>query len=314
MSIEYRHGSSPGVLADLPPGCATAVICDPPYGLDRGYGRADVARKNGRAHGIANDAGQGEIMATSPLVARLLAEDGVALVFAAPQYRRHVEAILELAGLECAAALPWDKGAPGLSYRVRYAYEEVVLAVHPGYDPWETRETIIVPVRYPKEQFPEHPNEKPVGLLRIYTAWACPRGGLVVDPFAGIASGALAALGTGCDWIGAECDPQWWPIAERRIAEALDQPHYAIEQQNLFTRTTEDTVTATERSDKVLEFLRNDIASNGGTTVAPLRKISAATGIAPGTVQATLKRLEASGVIQRAENTEGRAYAWRVVA
>lgn len=312
MSLQYRHGSSPGALTDLLPGCAAAVIADPPYGTGQGnaiYGR----RREGKVTGIANDSGLGELLATAPLVARLLADDGVALIFAAPQYRRRVEAILELAGLECAAALPWDKGAPGLSYTVRYAYEEVVLAVHPGYDPWETRETLIVPIRYPKEQFPEHPNEKPVGLLRIYTAWACPRGGLVVDPFAGIASGALGALAAGCDWIGAECDPQWWPIAERRIAEALDQPHYAIEQQNLFTKPKEEPVTTNERSDKVLEFLKQEIATNGGTTVAPLRKISAATGIAPGTVQATLKKLEATGVIQRAESN-GRAYAWRVVA
>lgn len=236
--IDYRRGRSPDALADLQDGCAACVLTDPPYGTGKAganYGR----RREGRVTSIANDVDLSELAATAPLIARVLAADGTVLVFCAPQQRRHVEALLEGAGLSPLHSLPWDKGAPGISYRVRYAYEDVVLAAHPGYDPWEARETLIVPVRHPRVQETEHPNEKPVGLLRIYTRWACPSGGLIVDPFAGIASSAVAAHAEGCDWIGAEMDEQWWGIAERRIADALERPHPDLTQYGLFTETKE---------------------------------------------------------------------------
>ena len=231
--IEYRRGSSPEVLADLPDGCAAVVLTDPPFGTGTdaaAYGRP----REGRINAIANDRDLSQIERVAPLLARLLAPEGVALVFCAPQRRRALENALEGNGLEPIHSLPWDKGAPGISYRVRYAYEDVVLAVHPGFDPWGAREPIISPVRFPRIQKPEHPNEKPVGLLSRYLAWACPSGGLVLDPFSGIASCGVAAAGLGLDYIGAELDPQWWPIAERRIAEALNQPHPELPQGSLF--------------------------------------------------------------------------------
>lgn len=225
MSIEYRHGSSPGVLSDLLSGSVACVLTDPPYGTGRGYGRADVAARKGRTHGIKNDADLRELAACAGFVRDWLAEDGVALIFMGPTQRRAAEAILGALGLEVWGSLPWDKGAPGLSYEARFCFEECLLATHPGYDPWESRGQLILPIRYARVQNTEHPNEKPIGLLRRYLRWACPNGGLVVDAFAGIASGALAAHAEGCDWIGAECDEQWWPIAERRIAGVLNRPH-----------------------------------------------------------------------------------------
>jgi hypothetical protein len=64
-------------------------------------------------------------------------------------------------------------------------------------------------------------------LFDLLTACA-PAGGIVADFFAGIASGGLAARAEACSWIGAECDPQWWSLAEARIAAALDQPHPSV--------------------------------------------------------------------------------------
>jgi hypothetical protein len=233
--IDLRRGASPGVLADLPDGCAACVLTDPPYGTQTEgslYGRrlADGSRRT-----IANDTDLSELAALAPHISRWLAPDGVALIFAAPSERRRAEDVLAGAGLIVLADLAWDKGWPGMSYRVRYCWESVLLAARPDADPWKGRGPIITPVRFPHPRATrEHPHEKPVGLLRRYLRWACPSGGLVVDPFAGIASGALAAHAEGCDWTGAELDPQWWPIAERRIAEVLDRPHANLPQQTLW--------------------------------------------------------------------------------
>lgn len=236
MRVEYRRGVSPDAIADLPDGCAAAVLTDPPYGTtggaNDGYGRRQA---DGTRQTIANDADLSQIEAVAPSLFRLLDPAGVALVFMAPTKFREASDVLEGAGFVVWHSLPWDKGAPGISYRGRFAYEDLILASRPDVDPWPDRGPIVLPVRFPRVQNTEHPNEKPVGLLRRYLAWACPNGGLVLDPFAGIASCGVAAVAQGCEYIGVECDPQWWPVAERRLAEVQNHAHAEIAQGSFFT-------------------------------------------------------------------------------
>lgn len=194
------------------------VLTDPPYGLARGYGRRGG---DGEQRSIANDADLSALNATVPEMVRVLHGLGVTAVFAAPTMRRAVEEVLRAGGLEPLWTLVWDKGAAGLGYRVRYAHEEIVLAAQWGMDPWKyERDPIFSLLRCPRVQAPEHPNEKPVDLLRRLIAWGCPEGGLVVDPFAGIASSGVAAIAEGRRWVGVECDERWWDIAARRLAGA----------------------------------------------------------------------------------------------
>ena len=224
--VEYRHGVSPDAIADLPDGCATAVVTDPPYGTGNGihqYGRRHRWGVPSGHQFIANDTDLGALASVAPTIARLLAPYGVAMIFCAPSLLRAEDHLVD-AGLQIVlGGLVWDKGAPGISHRIRYAHEHVIVAAKA--DPFETREPIISPLRFSRVQFTEHPNEKPVDLLRALIRWACPNGGLVVDPFAGIASCGVAALAERCSYIGVECDERWWPIAERRLAQAQDRPH-----------------------------------------------------------------------------------------
>lgn len=66
-----------------------------------------------------------------------------------------------------------------------------------------------------------HPTQKPVsGLLEYLVTYACPPGGLVVDPFAGSASTLVAAREAGRRAIGIEADPAMAEQAARRLAQA----------------------------------------------------------------------------------------------
>jgi site-specific DNA-methyltransferase (adenine-specific) len=240
MKATYRRGRSPDSLRELSDASVDAIVTDPPYGTGTAtaiYGR----RKEGRVTSIANDTDLSELVAVAPEMFRVLKRFGVALVFAAPTKRSAVEAVLEDAGFRIDGFAPWDKGAPGISYGVRYSYEECVIASHYGTDaPFEIRDPLVVPLRVPRARDPEHPNEKPVGLLRRLIAWACPAASwgerpLILDPFAGVASCGVAAIAERCDYFGVECDEQWWTKAERRIADALNRPHEDLPQQSLFT-------------------------------------------------------------------------------
>jgi DNA modification methylase len=52
----------------------------------------------------------------------------------------------------------------------------------------------------------------------------CPKGGLVLDPFAGACTTAVVALEHGRDFIGIELNPAYVELGKRRIAEATRQP------------------------------------------------------------------------------------------
>jgi site-specific DNA-methyltransferase (adenine-specific) len=80
--------------------------------------------------------------------------------------------------------------------------------------------TWFIPYRTIRSSRP-HPTSFPEKLpwmcIRLH---GCRPGMLVLDPFMGIGSTALAAIALGTDYIGFEIDPEYRAIAQSRIAEA----------------------------------------------------------------------------------------------
>lgn len=65
-----------------------------------------------------------------------------------------------------------------------------------------------------------HPTVKPIDLMRWLVRLVTPRGGVVLDPFAGSGSTGMAATLEGFGFVGFELDPLHVQIAKRRIAAA----------------------------------------------------------------------------------------------
>ena len=66
-----------------------------------------------------------------------------------------------------------------------------------------------------------HPTEKPAGLLDPLIRYACPPGGLVIDPFAGSGSTLDTARCTGRRAIGIEADERYAELAARRLSQGV---------------------------------------------------------------------------------------------
>lgn len=77
--------------------------------------------------------------------------------------------------------------------------------------------------RIPSVRGGQHPTEKPLPLLERLIRYACPPGGLVLDPFAGSGSTLDAARQSGRRAIGVEANEDYCEAAARRLS-ALTLP------------------------------------------------------------------------------------------
>jgi len=68
-----------------------------------------------------------------------------------------------------------------------------------------------------------HPTVKPTALMRYLCRLITPPGGVVLDPFMGSGSTGKAAVMEGFDFMGIEVEPEYYALAEARIAHAQEQ-------------------------------------------------------------------------------------------
>jgi len=68
-----------------------------------------------------------------------------------------------------------------------------------------------------------HPTVKPLALMRYLIKLVTPPNGLVLDPFLGSGSTAVAAILEGFNWVGCEMTEDYWPIIEARVKWAKKQ-------------------------------------------------------------------------------------------
>ena len=133
---------------------------------------------------------------------------------------------VEMAGWKYRGVTVWDKlnGCPQLK-RPKQDGEFIIFASK-GKLPFDRewgheKNTMPGVLRYmvPNGAKRNHITEKPLGLMRDLVKVATP-GGLILDPFVGSGTTAVAAREEGYSCVGIEIMPEIAAIAERRIQEA----------------------------------------------------------------------------------------------
>ena len=228
------------------------VIADPPYGLGKDYGN-DSDRLNGEAY---LEFSRRWIDAVLPK----LKDTGSLYVFLSWQHSPEVFSYLKTL-LLMVNEIIWDRKVPSMGgstrkfssvhdtiglFAVSRDYYFDVDSVRIAYDPVtkkaRTRSIFVgkkwLEVGYnPKDvwsetrlhrQHPEredHPTQKPLKIVERMVLASSPRGGLVLDPFMGSGTTAVAALRHGRRFVGFELNRRYFATAKRRVAR-LEHAHF----------------------------------------------------------------------------------------
>ena len=114
----------------------------------------------------------------------------------------------------------WDKEwiGPGGSRGLRPSYEMVALFAHGDFAIKNRGLPDIQRFKVGSHKPNGHPAEKPIDLMRFCVKHSACR--VILDPFMGSGTTALAALESGCHFIGVELDEQWFNRSCERIENA----------------------------------------------------------------------------------------------
>lgn len=211
-----------GDMREVLPGLrerASLVLTDPPYPLVAG-GNSTGEMRDCFAPGVYDNSGAlfdlvpwAEL---APVIWAAARDDADAIVMANDRNLQEARGALEAAGWKFHRLLVWDKGSvtpnrwfmSGLEYGL-YMWRGLARPINDkGAHPL---------VRCPQVDVTAHPTEKPVALFRRWIDLTTAPGDLVLDPFLGSGSAAVAAMRAGRRFIGVEKDPRWFEVAVARV-------------------------------------------------------------------------------------------------
>ncbi|MCY0855937.1 DNA-methyltransferase [Cupriavidus sp. D39] len=72
-----------------------------------------------------------------------------------------------------------------------------------------------------------HPTQKPLHIVQRMVLASCPPGGLVLDPFTGSGTAAVACALHGRRFVGFEMNPDYVDVARERVAACINSPQAA---------------------------------------------------------------------------------------
>lgn len=200
----------------LDDGSVDMVLTDPPYGMKYQSGRR--AEKFDAIHGDANT----DVFAKAlPHMVRVLKQNAHMYVFCSwHKLDEFVYLTKQHRELTLKNLIVWAKNNHG-SGDLKGAYapkHELVLFLQKGRR--ELAKRIPDVIEFPKvpANAMRHPTEKPVGLLNIFVNNSSLPGETILDPFTGGGSTGMSAVRNGRRFIGFEMHPEYFAVAESRVA------------------------------------------------------------------------------------------------
>lgn len=198
------------VLRCLPSSSIDLMVTDPPYGDNVGYGPKNI-RIAGNEHPLVAL----HIMAEAY---RLLKKNSVAYMFCGMRHLCFLRLFFtQYTRYRIREVIIWDKVTIGVGAAFRKQYE-CILVLEKGRPIYQSRKLLNV-LRHRRVRDSAHPHAKPPPLIKDLLLHSSQPGDIVLDPFVGTGTTAVAARATGRRYIGIDIDPRHCRRAEQRLAD-----------------------------------------------------------------------------------------------
>ena len=200
------------VMKEIPSASIDFISTDPPY-LVRYTSRDDRS--------IANDDNSNWLMPAFAQMYRVLKYDRFLLCFYGWNKVDRFFAAWRAAGFYPVGHLVWVKDYHSNERYVRYSHESAYLLAKGNPSKPSIALSDVLEWKYTGDEL--HPTQKPVmALLPVILAFSHV-GDLILDPFAGSGSTAVAAQELGRRYIGIEIDPTYAAKAQERVRHEISR-------------------------------------------------------------------------------------------
>lgn len=201
------QGDCTDVLKSLPADSIDFILTDPPY-------LVNYRDRSGRT--VANDGGDADFLSAFSDLYRVLKPDSFCVCFYGWNRVDEFFAAWRSAGFRPAGHIVWEKQYTSKSSFLQYRHEQAYLLVKGR--PVRPAKPLadVQPWHYSGNR--AHPTEKAVNILTpLVRAFSKP-GAIVLDPFSGSGSTAVAASLAGRRYVGIELDSRYCRHAAARLA------------------------------------------------------------------------------------------------
>lgn len=203
------HGDSNQILKRIPDASVDLIITDPPY-------MVNYRSRDGRSFQNENPECTDWLEPAFSQMYRVLKPHSLCLSFYGYSMAHHFLHAFESAGFRVVGHLVFQKHyASGARFTRRTHEQAYLLAKGRPPTPIRPIDDVLPWGDYTGNRL--HPCQKPVSALApVIEAYSKP-GDLILDPFAGSASTAMAAKSLGRHYLGIELEWQYYQIAWRRL-------------------------------------------------------------------------------------------------
>jgi len=231
MINKSHRGDCIQIMQSMPEGSVDAIITDPPYCSG---GVSEASRTAAKAQGVKSaEAARsrfawfvGDNMGTAGLVfllramafeaARVVKKSGSILVFCDWRMIPNITPAIESAGLRFQNIVVWDKGSIGMGQGFRSQHEMILHFTNGKPEYFDKGTPNIISCRRVAAGGRHHQTQKPVELLQRLIRVVTKPGDIILDPFGGSGSLAVAASGIERNHICIEREQTFVDIANMR--------------------------------------------------------------------------------------------------
>ena len=225
--IDLRLGDCLEIMRDMPAASVDAVITDPPYGIkDKAFTGGTRKGKRTGGDNVWHPASDWDNEINPEWCKEVCRVSHVVAWFG---HWRKREQVAEAMPHQLRAEIIWAKDCHvGPPCPLAMRDERIWLFSDKAIKGFRFDTTVWdVPI-IPTWAHKEHKNEKPVALMSRLISFLTDEGMTILDPFMGSGTTGVACARLNRNFIGIEINPQYFEIAQRRIAEAQAQMTLAI--------------------------------------------------------------------------------------